>query len=121
MKRESIIRGLAKWAGKEIKPRLPQFSVVRLGIATLEQLAARNPPAAEAVAASLLGPVVPALVNAAGPQFDAVSDAILAAIKTEEKLVVSLPGAFGQTVPYSLTETDFANIINEIRTQEASA
>jgi len=116
MKRESIIRGLAKWAGKEIKPRLPQFSVVRLGIATLEQLAVSAPPAAEAVAASLLGPVVPAVVNAAGPQFDAVADALVAAARSEEKMTISLAGN-----PYSLTETDFRNIVNEIRTQEAGA
>lgn len=120
MKRESIVRGLAKWAGREIKPRLPQFSLARLGIATLEQLAARDPQAAESVAASLLGPVVPALINAAGPQFDAVADALCEAAKGEEKVIVSLPGAFGQTVPYSLTESDFRNIIDSIRTQEAS-
>ena len=120
MKREAIVRGLARWTGKEIKPRLPQFSAVRLGIAAFEQLAQRNPQAAESVAASLLVPVVPALIQAAGPNFDAVADALVAAIRGEEKILVSLPGAFGQTTPYALTETDIANIINEIRTQAAS-
>jgi hypothetical protein len=116
MKRESIIRGLAKWAAKEIKPRLPAFSPARIALATFEQLAVAAPAAAEAVAASLLGPVVPAVVNAAGPQFDAVADALVAAAKSEEKMVLYLAG-----IPYSLTETDFRNIVNEIRTQEASA
>ena len=42
-------------------------------------------------------------------------DALVAAARTEEKMVISLAG-----IPYSLTETDFRNIVNEIRTQEAS-
>lgn len=123
MKRESIVRGIARWAGREIKPRLPEFSPQRIGLATLEQLAVRNPPAAEAVAAALLGPVVPTLVNAAGADFDAVSEALCDAVKAEGKMLVALPaGPFGlgAPAPYSISETDFRNIVNEIRTQEAN-
>lgn len=119
MKRESIVKGLAVWAGKEIKPRLPQFSVARLAIATFERLAASSPAAAECAATNFC-PFLPVLLNAAGPQFDAVADALVEAVKAEEKLIVHLPGAAGPT-PYSITETDFRNIVNEIRTQEASA
>lgn len=121
MKRESIIRGLAKWAGREIRPRLPQYSAARIAVATFEQLAVSAPAAAEAVAATLLGPVVPALLDAAGPQFDAVADALCLAAKNEEKMMVSLPGLFGQTVPYSVSENDFKSIVSEIRTAEASS
>lgn len=124
MKRESIIRGLAKWAGREITPRLPQFSPQRIGLSTIEMLAMRNPPAAEILATTFIGPLVPTLVNAAGQQFDAVADAVVEAVKREGKMTIQLPsGPFGlgDPVPYSLTETDFANIVNEIRTQEASA
>lgn len=116
MKRESIIRGLARWAGREIRPRLPAFSPARLAVATFERLAATAPAAAEAVAASLFGPVVPAVVGAAGPQFDAVAEALVEAAKGEEKLTVVLAG-----IPYSLTESDFRSIVDEIRTAEASA
>ena len=121
MKRESIIRGIAKWAGKEIKPRLPQFSPIRLAIATCEQLAQMSPQAAEAVATSFFGPVVPALLNAAGPQFDAVADALCIAAKNEEKMLISLPGMFGEPKPYAMSEADFRALVAEIRTAEANS
>lgn len=121
MKRESIIRGLARWADKEIRPRLPEFSPARIGVATCIQLAATAPAAAESICSTFAGPAVTALLAlAATDDFDATAEALVAAVKAEGKMVIGLPGLFGPT-PYSLGETDFRRIIDEIRTAEASA
>lgn len=120
MKRESIVKGVASWAGKNIKPRLPQFSVARLGLATFEKLAFAAPAAAEATMVSLAPQFGALLAAADGGQFDAFADALVAAANDEEKVMIALPGAMGP-MPYSLSKTDFENIVNAIRTQEASA
>jgi len=120
MKRSSIIRGLAAWAGKEIKPRLPQFSVQRLSIAAFEKMAETAPDVAEAMAISFAPHLQTLLAASDQGKFDAVADVLVAAVEAEEKILISLPGPMGP-IPYSLTKTDFQHLVDAIRTAEASA
>ena len=120
MQRSSIVQGIARWAHKEFGSKMPSFSPTRIGLEAIDKLAQVSPQAVEALAEKLpFGRGVQGFLSAAEVDFPATMKALEDAVRSQERLVLSIPTPVGPIV-VTLVAASIAAITSEIETAEAN-
>jgi NAD(P)-dependent dehydrogenase (short-subunit alcohol dehydrogenase family) len=121
MNRESIIRGIARWYGKAIVPRLVRYGATKAVSVAAVNLAETNPAVAEKLVMSAVPAAATKLVDAivASPEsFEEIVAALRASVEKEGvRFSVKEVGLEGFMPPHQFTldAEEFDRIVESIR------
>ena len=127
MTRTAIVKGVARWYGKNVVPRIPAFSLEKAGHATAVLMAEKNPAMAETLLMNLVQPGVASMVQTlvAAAQDDAMFDLAVSSLRevvAKEAVQFPTPGKGpnpdGSMNLLSVGPADIAIIVGEIRTAQ---
>lgn len=119
MTNTAIVKGVARWYGKNVVPRIPAFSFAKAAHAAAVVMAEKNPAMAEAFLLNLLPPGVGAMAQtlAASASDDAIFDLAAVSLREvveKEPIVLNTPGTNGLNV----RPADIDLLAGEIRTAQ---
>lgn len=119
MTKTAIVKGVARWYGKNVVPHIPAFSLAKAGHATAVVMAEKNPAMAEAFFMNVLphglGQMLQSLFAAALD--DALFDLAVSSLRdvvAKEPIVIPAPGTNGLNV----RPADIDLLAGEIRTAQ---
>jgi len=127
MTKTAIVKGVARWYGKNVVPMIPAFSLTKAGHMAAVIMAEKNPSVAEAFMMNVVPPGVGAMLQtiAAAAQDDAVFDL---AMKSLRDAVANEPVSFptpgkpmnpdGSVSMLNIRPSDIELIAGEIRTAQ---
>lgn len=128
MTKTAIVKGVARWYGKNVVPKIPAFSLSKVGHATAVIMAERNPSIAEAFLMNVVPPSIGAMFQTitAAAQDDAVFDLAMKslrdAVANEESVSFPTPGKpphpDGSFDTLNIRPADIELIAGEIRTAQ---
>ena len=127
MTKTAIVKGMARWYGKNVVPRMPAYSLEKAGHATAVVMMEKNPAIGEMLLMNLIQPGVAAMVQtlSAAAQDDAVFDL---AVKSLREVVAKEPISFptpgkpphmdGTFDMLNIRPSDIELVAGEIRTAQ---
>ena len=127
MTRTAILKGMARWYGKNVVPRMPAYSLEKAGHATAVVMTEKNPAIGEMLLMNLIQPGVAAMVQtlAAAAEDDAMFDLAVSSLRdvvAKEPVQFPTPGKGpnpdGSLNMLSIGPADIALIAGEIRTAQ---
>lgn len=119
MTKTAIVKGVARWYGKNVVPYIPAFSLAKAGHATAVLMAEKNPAMAEACLMNMLPPGVGQLIQslAAAASDDALFDLAAKSLRdvvAQEPIRFATPGTNG----LDMKPADVELLIGEIKTAQ---
>ena len=119
MTKTAIVKGVARWYGKNVVPRIPAFSFAKAAHAAAVVMAEKNPAMAETFLMNLVPPGVGATIQtlaascADNEVFDLAVKSLREVVETEP-IVLNTPGTNGLNV----RPADIDLLAGEIRTAQ---
>ena len=127
MTKTAIVKGVARWYGKNVVPKIPAFSLTKAGHMTAVIMAEQNPSVAESFLMNVVPPGVGAMLQtiAAAAQDDAVFDLAIKSLRdavAKEPVQFPTPGKGpnpdGSLNMLNIRPADIELIAGEIRTAQ---
>lgn len=127
MTKTAIVKGVARWYGKNVVPKIPAFSLTKAAHMTAVIMAEQNPSMAEAFLMNVAPPGVGAMLQtiAAAAQDDAVFDLAMKSLRdavAQEAVSFPTPGKpphpDGSFDVLNIRPADIELIAGEIRTAQ---
>lgn len=119
MTKTAIVKGIARWYGKNVVPRIPPFSMAKVAHATVVLMAERNPDMVETFLMNVLAPGVGAMLQTLGAAasddalFDLAAKSLRDAV-AQEPIRFATPGTNG----LDMKPADVELLIGEIKTAQ---
>lgn len=119
MTKTAIVKGVARWYGKNVVPHIPAFSLAKAAHATAVGMTERNPAMAETFFMNVLPPGLGQMLQSlfAAASDDALFDLAVSSLRdvvAKEPIVIPAPGTNGLNV----RSADIDLLAGEIRTAQ---